>query len=254
MKTKSLRPVVLFLVTLLLLTSSACGSNESTPEATIIVPVEPLPNFDCTTVTDVPQTECQALLMLYSTTNGDGWLNKTGWMESTTIGDWYGVKVTKGYITSLNLSKNQLKGYLPAELGTLTYLGYLDLNNNALTGNIPSEIGSLSNLSSLILSFNQLTGDIPASLGNLSKLTMLYLSENQLSGSVPGELGNLVNLEELYIYKNQLSGSLPVSLINLTSLNSFGFYGTTLCEPPTSDYQTWKTSVEKYYGTGSVCK
>ena len=181
MKTKSLRPVVLFLVTLLLLTSSACGSNKSTPEATINVPVEPLPNFDCTTVTDVPQTECQALLMLYSTTNGDGWLNKTGWMESTTIGDWYGVKLSGGHISSINLSQNQLSGYIPAEIGNLSYLSYLDLSHNALTGNIPSELGSLSNLQALILSFNQLTGDIPASLGNLSKLTLLYLSENQLS-------------------------------------------------------------------------
>lgn len=257
MKTKSLRPVVLFLVTLLLLTSSACGSNKSTPEATIIVPVvpvEPLTDFNCTTVTDVPQTECQALLMLYSTTNGDGWLNKTGWMESTTIGDWYGVKLTGGHISSINLSQNQLSGYIPAEIGNLSYLSYLDLSNNALTGNIPSELGSLSNLKTLILSFNQLTGDIPASLGNLSKLTLLYLSENQLSGSVPGDLGNLTNLQKLLLYENQLTGSLPVTLKNLTSLNEFGFFGTSLCEPPTSDFQTWKTTVEKYYGTGAVCK
>lgn len=254
MKTNTLRPILLFVATILLIASSACGSKKPTPEATIVVPVEPVPSFDCSKVTDVPQAECEALLVLYSTTNGSGWLNKTGWMESLTLGEWYGVKVAKGHITSLNLSKNQLKGYLPADLGALTYLGYLDLNNNALTGNIPSELGSLTELRSLILSFNQLTGQIPASLGSLSKLTILLLSENQLNGSVPGELSNLANLQQLFLYENQLTGSLPVSLINLTSLKSFGFYSTNLCEPATSDFQTWKTSVEKYYGNGSVCK
>lgn len=254
MKTNTLRPIFLFLVTILLITSSGCGSKSQTPEATIIAPVKPISGFDCSKVTDVPQTECEALQMLYNTTNGSGWRNKTGWLDSTTIGNWYGVELTQGHISSINLSQNQLSGYIPAEIGNLSYLSFLDLSNNALTGNIPSELGSLSNLKTLILSFNQLTGEIPASLGNLSKLTLLYLSENQLSGSVPSELGNLTNLLELLLYKNQLSGSLPVTLKNLTSLNAIGFFGTSLCEPPTSDFQTWKTSVDKYYGTGAVCK
>lgn len=254
MKTNTLRPVVLFLVTLLLLTSSACGSKNPTPEATIVVPVEPVPSFDCSKVTDIPQTECEALLMLYTTTNGSGWLNKTGWMEKTIVGDWYGVKLTEGHVSSINLSKNQLAGFIPSEIANLSYLGSLDLSNNALAGYIPSELGSLSNLRSLILSFNQLTNEIPASLGNLTKLNILFLSKNQLSGSVPVELGNLTQLQKLLLYENQLTGGLPVTLKNLTALNEFGFFGTSLCEPPTSDYQTWKTAVEKYYGTGAVCK
>ncbi len=254
MKTNTLRPIILFLVAIFLITSSACGAKNPTPEATVVVPVEPVPSFDCSKVTDVPQIECEALSMLFTTTNGGDWLNKTGWMEKTTVGDWYGVKINEGHVQSINLSQNQLAGFIPSEIANLSYLSSLDLSNNALAGYIPSELGSLSNLRSLILSFNQLTNEIPPSLGNLTKLNILFLSKNQLSGNVPVELGNLTQLQKLLLYENQLTGGLPVTLKNLTALNEFGFFGTSLCEPPTSDYQTWKTAIEKYYGTGSVCK
>jgi hypothetical protein len=41
-------------------------------------------SFACSTVSDIPQTECEALLALYSSTNGATWTNKTGWLATTT--------------------------------------------------------------------------------------------------------------------------------------------------------------------------
>ncbi|HOV30646.1 MAG TPA: leucine-rich repeat domain-containing protein [Anaerolineaceae bacterium] len=271
MKNKVNRSFVLVLIVALLTLVSACSSKPPTQVTPVIVsteqptdtPAEVITNtpsvvllrdFDCTVVTDVSQSECRALVVFYNATNGDGWLNKSGWLESPTVSNWYGVTVNEGHVSALNLSKNQLSGFLPAELGDLTYLGYLGLNDNQLTGNIPSELAKLTNLRGLALSNNQLSGNIPASLGSLTKLTSLYLSSNQLTGSVPSELGNLVNLQSLNIHNNLLSGSLPVSLVNLTSLQTFSFFGTSLCEPPTSDFQVWKSTVTQWYATGAVCK
>ena len=31
------------------------------------------PQFDCSTVTEIPQQECEALVALYDSTNGDNW-------------------------------------------------------------------------------------------------------------------------------------------------------------------------------------
>lgn len=279
MKEKVNRSIFVVLLAALLISVSACGSKKATPQTlelpTPVVPVtvpteQPteiptqvvvntpsvviLKNFDCTSVADVPQAECQALVVFYNATNGDGWLDKSGWLEGTTVANWYGVTVNRDHVSALNLAKNQLGGFLPAELGALNYLGYLALNDNQLTGNIPSTLGKLTSLTGLALSNNQLSGSIPTSLGNLTKLTSLYLSSNQLSGSVPSEIGNLVNLKTLNIHNNQLSGSLPVSLSNLTSLEIFSFFGTSLCEPTTSDFQGWKATVPQFNAPGPVCK
>ncbi|MEI6118215.1 MAG: hypothetical protein WCP92_03020 [bacterium] len=48
----------------------------------------------CDTVTDIPKSECQALVNFYNATNGSGWTHSDGWLQSTTVcGDtgWYGV-------------------------------------------------------------------------------------------------------------------------------------------------------------------
>ena len=49
--------------------------------------------FDCTTITDVPVAECQALVDLYTSTDGDDWNTTTNWLQSPNVGDWYGVNV-----------------------------------------------------------------------------------------------------------------------------------------------------------------
>ena len=51
----------------------------------------PRPTFDCGTVTEIPQAECQALVALYDSTGGAGWLHRDGWLVSNTPCSWYGV-------------------------------------------------------------------------------------------------------------------------------------------------------------------
>ncbi|MGK7945780.1 MAG: hypothetical protein AB4058_15060 [Microcystaceae cyanobacterium] len=166
----------------------------------------------------VIESDYDALVALYNSTNGDNWDNNTNWLSDQNVANWYGVSVTGNRVTSLDLDWNQLTGEIPPELGNLLNLSGLYLNNNQLTGEIPPELGNLSHLSGLYLNNNQLTGEIPSALGNLLNLDWLYLYDNQLTGEIPPELGNLLNLSGLFLNNNQLRGEIPPELGNLLNL------------------------------------
>ena len=174
--------------------------------------------FSCSDVTEIPKTECEALVALYDSTDGDNWKYNTAWKVTNTPCSWYGVTCSDGNITQLVLSINQLSGTIPSELGNLLNLTELTLYRNRLSGTIPPELGKLVNLTKLALYRNILSGTIPSELGNLVNLTELTLYKNQLSGTIPSTLGNLTNLTEITLYQNKLSGTIPSTLGNLTNL------------------------------------
>ncbi|MEN8219934.1 MAG: Calx-beta domain-containing protein, partial [Pseudomonadota bacterium] len=173
---------------------------------------------DCAAVTEIPSTECEALVALYNSTDGANWADNSGWLETNTPCGWKGVTCSSGHVSQLSLSSNQLTGSIPSQLGNLTKLESLRLNANQLTGSILTEFGNMSGLWYLRLDDNQLTGSIPSQLGNLSNLMYLELYNNELTGSIPSQLGNLINLRELHLYDNELTGSIPSQLGNLSDL------------------------------------
>ncbi len=182
---------------------------------------------NCAAVTEIPSTECEALVTLYNSTNGDSWTDNSGWLETNTPCGWSRVTCSGGHVSGIGLDSNQLIGTIPPELGNLSNLTSLTLSNNQLTGTIPPELGNLSNLTHLQLSSNELTGIIPPELGNLSNLTHLSLNSNQLTGTIPPELGNLSNLEWLWLNNNQLTG-IPPELGNLSNLKYLYLWGNQL--------------------------
>jgi len=169
-----------------------------------------------------------ALKALYESTDGDNWINNTGWQEvadnvpsaNCNLENLYGIDLdNEGRVHWLNLGNNQLYGTIPPELGNLIYLTLIYMGFNQLSSEIPAEIANLTNLIILELSENQLSGSIPPELGNLSSLTDLYLDSNQFSGSIPPELDNLSNLTYLNLGFNQFSGNIPPELGNLSNLD-----------------------------------
>jgi YD repeat-containing protein len=173
------------------------------------------------------ESDCDALVSVYNTTNGPDWNRNNGWLENNDPCFWGGVTCDSSEpaarVIRLSLSANNLTGQIPSALGGLTALESLDIYNNRLTGSIPSSLGSLVNLEgTLNLSGsdigNRFSGSIPSSLGNLTKLTGLSLSSNQLTGSIPSSLGNLIRLTSLRLKYNQLTGQIPDSLGNLVNL------------------------------------
>ncbi len=167
---------------------------------------------------EIPQAEYDALVALYNSTNGNGWVNNDNWLTTNPPSTWYGVTVQNGHVAYLTLNSNQLSGSIPPELSTLAYLVRLELNDNQLTGSIPLELTTMDNLDWLYLNKNQLSGNIPPELGNMTKLERLTLNNNQLTGSIPPELGNMDYLDYLHLAGNQLNGSIPLELGNMDDL------------------------------------
>jgi hypothetical protein len=232
----------------------------------------------CEMVTQIPKSECEALVALYNSTFGPNWLYQTGWLATYTPCSWRGVACEGEHVTELRLLVNHLTGSIPSRLGDLAYLEVLDMQGNDLTGSIPETLGSLSNLQRLWLTVNKLAGSVPSSLGNLSSLASINLGSNRLTGSIPESLGslynlrqmelggnslvgtipatfgNLSNLEELGVSHNPLmSGSLPQSLKDLSSLDTFWFHDTNLCEPPDAAFQAWLASIPNLASTNIKC-
>ncbi|WP_372682051.1 LamG-like jellyroll fold domain-containing protein, partial [Desulfosarcina sp.] len=186
------------------------------------------PNLD-TDFSGIPDIERDALLAFYTSTNGDGWLNNTGWNgPAGTECSWHGITCNGDgdRVVIIDLANgNKLTGTLPPELGNLSNLENLDLWGNLLTGSIPPELGNLTNLRWLSLHTNQLTGTIPPQLGNLVNLDVMNLWVNQLTGSIPLELGGLTNIRQLALSSNQLTGTIPSELGSLASLEDLKLSG-----------------------------
>ncbi|QOI97356.1 MAG: gliding motility-associated C-terminal domain-containing protein [Flammeovirgaceae bacterium] len=177
-------------------------------------------DFTVTVGSCVPATERNALITLYSATDGSNWTDNTNWL-SADEDTWFGVSVSGCHVTGIFLNNNGLSGSLPAALGDLTELESLQIiNNPALTGSIPATIGNLTKLQTLLLHSNALSGSIPTSIGNLTLVTDLELQSNSLTGSIPATIGNMLSLTYLRLDDNQLSGSIPNTLYTIASLRS----------------------------------
>lgn len=237
--------------------------------------------FSCDNVTEIPKSECEALVALYNSTNGPNWTNKTNWLQTNTPCSWAAVECNAGHVAHLfDLSDNQLSGPIPPALGQLTQLEDLVLFDNRLTGPIPRELGQMTQLEQLVLDGNQLSGPIPPDLGNckrlwslilfdneltgpippqLGELTLLYqlgLSGNQLSGAIPPELGQLTGLGLLYLSANQLSGVIPPELGSLSELQRLSLSGNQLTGPIPPELgqlnKLWSLSLSTNQLSGSV--
>ena len=142
------------------------------------------------------QKEYNALVALYNATqNNGGWTVKTGWDQGNinNISSWYGVTTdADGFVTSIVLPNNNLKGTLPTQLGNLCNIQTLVLSNNQLSGGIPASFANLKNMNEMDLDHNALTGPIPphtlAALNNSPY--QVDISYNQFSGDLGAALGD----------------------------------------------------------------
>jgi len=169
----------------------------------------------------IPEPERQALIDLYTSTNGDGWYDRTNWLgERGSECQWFGVVCddNEEHVIEIDLFDNGLTGELPSTLNRLSRLERLVLLGNALSGSIPPTLFNLKNLTYLHLGHNDLSGEIPTTIGNMSALVRLSLYDNHLTGPIPTQIGQLSNLARLYMSHNSLTGAIPSEIGHLTQL------------------------------------
>ncbi|XWS22275.1 hypothetical protein CRYUN_Cryun29cG0020400 [Craigia yunnanensis] len=121
-------------------------------------------------------------------------------------------------LQDLDLSRNSLRGYIPAEIGLFAKMRYLNLSWNNLQSRIPPELGLFQNLTVLDLRNNNLYDAVPGDICEAGSLAILQLDGNSLTGPIPDEIGNCSSLYLLSLSHNNLTGSIPKSLSKLNKL------------------------------------
>ncbi|MFK5971490.1 MAG: choice-of-anchor D domain-containing protein [Candidatus Marithrix sp.] len=161
-------------------------SNEDNPYNFFItseIIIDEVDATDCTVQSNILKIECQTLLILYETTDGNSWNENANWNKTNNPCDWVGITcaTTGNYVTAIELPSNNLVGTIP-DLSSLKNLQKLDLSFNQLTGNIPISLSSLINLTSLNLDYNKLTSQTEP---NLSALLSSFNPDWNITQTVP---------------------------------------------------------------------
>ncbi|KAF4690842.1 hypothetical protein FOZ60_016814 [Perkinsus olseni] len=154
--------------------------------------------------------------------DGVGWRNRGGWLVGEPCWNgWYGVECNEfGFVRSLSLSDNRLRGSIPASISHLTYLEELYLHNaadsyhsfpnedaNKISGSLP-RMGSLRRLQVLDISGNEVDA-LPYDLYVSTNLEILSASRNRLR-TLPIYLGRLRKLKILQLQDNLIDAVLPI--------------------------------------------
>ena len=211
-------------------------------------------------------SDCAALLASRDTLAGTATLN---WSADTPIADWEGVTLrgTPQRVTWLSVSRRELDGQVPPELGSLSALERLYVSDNNLTGTLPGELTGLTSLVNFFFhnnaglcapiddSFQTWLESIGTRHGSScapqdsaedrAVLVQLYNAldgpnwennANWLSDRPLREWYAVTNDKEgrvdgLYLHGNQLSGQLPAGLAGLDNLRELFFHFNQLTGP-----------------------
>ncbi|XP_042033690.1 receptor-like protein 9DC3 isoform X2 [Salvia splendens] len=111
-------------------------------------------------------------------------------------------------LSSFRASNCSIRGIIPPEIGNLRHLEVLDLSKNQLTGFIPTTFPMGCSLQSLDLNANKLAGSLPQSLSNCQTLQVLDIGNNRIQDIFPIWTGNLTDLRVLILRSNNFSGTI----------------------------------------------
>jgi Leucine-rich repeat (LRR) protein len=128
------------------------GAQLGTPDIAVVTITDD--DFNCKKVTEIPKKECLALVALYDSTDGENWVDNTGWKATNSPCSWNGVTCRNQHVTGLSLGNNNLKGSISKKLGKLKKLKILLLNNNKLSGKLSNSLMKLKKLTELDLNDN----------------------------------------------------------------------------------------------------
>lgn len=203
-------------------------------------------------------TEAEILEEIYSATGGTTWEDTSNWLsQSRSVCSWKGIGCETDdqgnlAITKIDLSSNNLQGYVPSIVFYLPSLRSLNVAGNAVvlsfrdiedaaslqevffgSTNVVSieGIGQATNLRTLKMDNNAFYGrTIPEELYALRNLEMLDISNCGFTGILSSTIGSMTKIQVFRGANNDLSGELPSAIGSLgqlkeLTLSESNFYG-----------------------------
>eukprot|EP00268_Persea_americana_P003651 TRINITY_DN11117_c1_g1_i1.p1 TRINITY_DN11117_c1_g1~~TRINITY_DN11117_c1_g1_i1.p1 ORF type:complete len:1060 (+),score=125.79 TRINITY_DN11117_c1_g1_i1:99-3182(+) len=134
-------------------------------------------------------------------------------------------------ITSLDLSRKNLSGYIPQELRLLSHLNQLNLSGNAFDGPLQTAIFDLPSLRTLDISHNNFNSTFPPGISKLRFLTLFNAYSNSFTGPLPPGIARLRYLEHLNLGGSFFDGPIPPSYAGLARLTFLHLSGNLLRGP-----------------------
>ncbi|XVF08475.1 hypothetical protein REPUB_Repub07fG0006500 [Reevesia pubescens] len=171
---------------------------------------------------------------------------------------WSGVKCNPktAHVTSLDLSRRNLSGIIPAEIRYLTSLVNLNLSENSLNGPLQPVIFELSQLRTLDISHNSFNSTFPPGVSKLKFLRIFNAYSNDFRCPLPQEFIHLRFLEQLNLGGSYFEGEIPVGYGSFTRLKLLDMAGNALVGtlPPQLGFLTQLERIEIGYNafTGTI--
>ncbi|XP_030532951.1 leucine-rich repeat receptor-like protein kinase TDR [Rhodamnia argentea] len=170
---------------------------------------------------------------------------------------WSGIKCNPqtSQITSLNLSRRNLSGAIPAEIRYLTSLLHLNLSGNACDGILQPAIFELTELRTLDIGHNAFNSTFPLGISKLKLLRVFNAYSNNFAGPLPQELASLQYLEYLNLGGSYFEGEIPSNYGDFSRLKSLYMHGNILEGPippelgSLAQLEHLEIGYNKYYGS-----
>ncbi|XP_027161451.1 leucine-rich repeat receptor-like protein kinase TDR [Coffea eugenioides] len=146
---------------------------------------------------------------------------------------WSGIKCDKktNQVTTLDLSRRNLSGIIPADITYISHLHHLNLSGNAFDGTLPLSIFEFPFLRTLDISHNYFNSTFPPGISRLRSLTHLNAYSNSFIGPLSNETIHLRYLEYLNLGGSYFEGPIPASYGSIPRLKFMHLAGNNLTGP-----------------------
>lgn len=165
---------------------------------------EPSTDFSCQNAQNiwVSTVECEALMDLYISTNGDNWNNNDGRGTDSWVCEWYGIGCEMNNLIGIQLGENNLDWELPISLVDLKTLERLYLYKNNITWNLPNQRSELNHLKHISIWENKINGELPKNRASRDKIKTFNINNNPIGGELPKERSSRYDTIESFIVRS----------------------------------------------------
>lgn len=182
----------------------------------------------------INEDDSLALVAYYEATNGDQWVDNSGWLTDDPLWSWVGIEEVANVagdgepadwrVIVIDMPRNNMTvpGPLPAQLADLEYLEDFKADVNLHIGSLPVELANLERLQFLLVRTNLFTGEVDwDTFAQMPVMEQFRIRQNYFSGPLPevlGENGEWPALQRFYVDDNRFTGSIPDVDPDMTTL------------------------------------